>query len=137
MATRRQAREIALQILFQFEFVPNLDVAQSLELYRGSFQVPQLLEYTESLVRGIRDHSAEIDAKIQGLSQHWKLTRMALVDLNVMRIAAFELMFCRDQVPPKVAINEAIEIARHYGSGDSSAFVNGILDQIAQREGLT
>jgi transcription antitermination protein NusB len=133
MSTRREAREVALQVLFQFEFIPNLDVQSSLELYRSSFKSePQLLDYSRSLVEGIIEHKKVIDEKIQSHSSHWKLNRMALVDLNVMRIATFEMSFAIPLIPPKVAIDEAIEIARYYGSQDSASFVNGILDQIAR-----
>lgn len=133
MASRREAREVALQILFQFEFIPNLDVQNSLDLYRSSFQSsPETLSYSQSLVEGIAAHKEQIDQLIQHHSQHWKISRMALVDLNVMRIAVFEMSFAQPALPPKVAIDEAIEIARYYGSQDSASFVNGILDQIAQ-----
>ncbi len=92
---------------------------------------PDVTEFAAELVRGVRENLEDIDGIIQAHSTNWKLTRMAAVDKNILRMAVFELR-SRPDIPTKVAINEAVEIAKKYGSSDSGAFVNGILDNIAQ-----
>tara|TARA_B100001248_G_scaffold241870_2_gene208948 strand:- start:15863 stop:16270 length:408 start_codon:yes stop_codon:yes gene_type:complete len=133
MGVRRKSRELALQILFQENFNPDINMEQSLALYRESFDTsPEVWEYTKILVRGVRDHIAEIDQCIQAYSPNWKLQRMAVVDKSLLRIACFEIKFLDRDVPPKVVINEAIEIGRKYSSEDSPSFLNAILDNIAK-----
>lgn len=130
---RRRARELALQMLFQAEFTPPSAASEILKRFQEEFDVPRdVVEYADLLVQGIFLHRDKLDQTIQSSSSHWKIARMALVDLNVMRIALFEIMFSASPLPPKVAINEAVEIARRYGSTDSGSFVNGILDQAAK-----
>jgi len=90
-------------------------------------------EFAEELVRGVLDNLASIDATLGEYSTNWKVPRMALVDRNVLRLAAFELIHIKD-IPPRVTLNEAIEVAKRYGSKDSGAFINGILDRIASLE---
>lgn len=95
--------------------------------------------YLQHLVRGVASHLEELDSLIARYSEHWRLERMTLVDRNLLRQAAFELLFKKGKVPPKVVINEALELAKRYGSEDSGAFVNGILDQIMashEKQGL-
>lgn len=133
IGTRRQSRELALQVLFQKEFAAA-EGGGNIEDFRRSFDATdEVWEYTLSLLRGVEEHLAAIDALLQSQSAHWSLKRMALVDLNVMRIAAYELRFASEPLPPAVVINEAIEISRKFGSVDSPAFVNGILDQIVKQ----
>ena len=91
---------------------------------------PGVPAYLRKLVGGAAAHQEELDALIARYSEHWRLERMTLVDRNLLRLAAFELLFKTSKVPPKVVINEAIEMAKRYGSDDSGPFVNGILDQI-------
>ena len=135
MTTRHKAREMALQILFQLEFAPQLDVRQAIELYRQNLlTAPEELQYCQTMVEGIRARRSEVDALVESFSQNWKIGRMALVDLNILRIATFEIRFAQDPIAPKVAIDEAIELAKRYGSTDSSAFVNGVLDRLAAKE---
>jgi N utilization substance protein B len=130
-AHRRQSRELALQVLFQQEFSPSLPLAQGLNTFRGNFHASEdVWTYAEQLLKGVEAHSEEIDDLIEKNSAHWTLERMALVELNIMRVAVFEIVFSEGEIPPKTAINEAIEISKKYGSTDSGAFVNGILDQI-------
>jgi N utilization substance protein B len=88
-------------------------------------------KYADELVCGIEEHRVEIDGDIAGNSMNWKISRMAAVDKNILRIAVYELKY-RNDVPSKVAINEAVEIAKKFGTADSGAFVNGILDNIAR-----
>jgi N utilization substance protein B len=85
--------------------------------------------FLDRLVRGVSTHREEIDRLIEGHSEHWRLERMPPVDRNILRIAAFELLYC-EEVPPRVSVNEAVELAKRFGSEDSPAFVNGILDRI-------
>jgi N utilization substance protein B len=85
--------------------------------------------FAEALVRGVADKTAELDQIIQANAAHWSLARIAPVERNILRLAAYELLY-RDDIPERVAINEAIELAKLYGSEESGAFVNGILDQI-------
>jgi len=89
-------------------------------------------KYAEHLVLGVRSKLSEIDGLIQSNSHNWKVQRMALVDKNILRIAIFEMIHSADPVPAKACINEAVELAKKFGSEDSSSFINGILDQVAK-----
>lgn len=134
--SRRQSRELALQVLFQQEFSPQLDFHEGLKTFRGNFDAPEIVwEYATFILEGITKNRTSIDETLQKNTAHWSVTRMALVDRNLMRIAIFELLFAQDEVPPKVAINEAIEISKKYGSTDSASFINGILDQVLKVKG--
>lgn len=134
MNSRRQAREAALQIMFQWEFLPNLDTEQSLKVFKANFEAPQTTwDYARQLVEGVRQKEREIDQKIEGVSAHWSLSRMPMVDRNIMRIATFEIFFGEEKIPPIAAINEAIEIAKKYSTTDSAAFINGVLDQLVKK----
>ena len=133
--TRRLARELALQVLFQQEFSPTLDYETGLKTFRGNFQAPEeVWNYALTLLNGLETHKEKIDQTIDSNSSHWTLDRMALVDLNILRIASYELLFLSDEIPPKTAINEAIEISKKYGTTESGGFVNGVLDQINKLE---
>ena len=90
------------------------------------------MKYAELLVGGIQAYKEALDKEIQNVSQHWKVSRMSLVDRNILRIAVFEMKFSSELVKPSIAINEAIDIAKKYGTTDSGAFVNGVLDQISR-----
>jgi N utilization substance protein B len=146
MGTRRRAREFALQILYQLDAQEIAD-EQALALFWRNFAsaAPDTDEprdapdvetrsFAELIVRGVRDHQADIDGLIQKVSKNWRLERMARVDRNLLRMAVYELKYV-DDVPAKVAINEAIEIAKRFGTGESSAFVNGILDRCREEVG--
>lgn len=129
------SRELALQVLFQQEFAPKQTVEAGLENFRRSFDAaPEVWAYALEILKGVEKLQPEIDALISKCSAHWTLKRMALVDLNIMRLATFEIKFAAPEnlVPPAVAINEAVEISKKYGTVDSAAFVNGILDQIVK-----
>lgn len=135
MGSRRESREMALQVLFQREFAPDIAIDDALKLFRTSFEAPsEVWDYAKMLLRGVDSHRTKIDASIQSASAHWSLKRMALTDLNIMRVAVFELLFANTPPPPAVAIDEAIEISKKYGTTDSAAFINGILDQIRKTE---
>jgi N utilization substance protein B len=125
---RRRAREYALQLLFQSEFAkgPPLD-----SFWEGRDEDPEVVAYANRLLRGTLEHLEEIDAAIRGAAEHWVLERMAAVDRNIMRAAVYEILYLED-IPPAVAINEALEIAKKFSSHESAAFINGILDRIAK-----
>jgi N utilization substance protein B len=87
--------------------------------------------YAEAIVRGTEEHREAVDAEIRRTAEHWVMERMAAVDRNILRLAAYELLF-RDDIPPAVAINEALEVAKKYSSSESVSFINGVLDKIAR-----
>lgn len=134
---RRKAREIALQILYQLDVQDQLTSEQAAGLFWQHFARESEeggadeanRAFADQLVRGVREHLAEIDALIQRASRNWRLERMARVDRNLLRLAIYELKYLGGDVPAKVAINEAIEIAKRFGTAESPAFVNGILDR--------
>ncbi|MBX3023230.1 MAG: transcription antitermination factor NusB [Bdellovibrionales bacterium] len=134
--TRRLSRELALQVLFQQEFSPQQTVHAGLENFRRSFEAsPEVWSYALEMLEGVEKSAKDIDALISKSSAHWTLKRMALVDLNIMRLAVYEMKFAptENTTPPAVAINEAVEISKKFGTVDSAAFVNGILDQIVKQ----
>lgn|SRR5512133_1280108 len=131
MGLRRESRELALQMLYALDANPTVGLRETLQTFREeqSDTLSRVREFAEGLVQGVQEQRDVIDAAIKARSKNWTLARMPLVDLNVMRLATFELMF-RTDIPKKVSINEAIEIARKFGDKESPAFVNGILDEI-------
>jgi N utilization substance protein B len=132
MGTRREARELALQALYQLDVTGESDVERGLALFWSHFDAaPEARSFARELVDGVREHHERIDALIAGSAEHWRLPRLSRVDLNLLRLATFELL-ARADIPASVTIDEAIEIARRFGSEDSAAFVNGVLDHIAQ-----
>ena len=129
MGFRRKSRELALQILFSMDRLDE-NRAVPMEEFFSALEAPaEAREFSSELVAGVIEHVKEIDAKIAEVSSNWKLSRMGRVDLNVIRIAVFELFYCRD-IPPRVSINEAVDIGKKYGTEKSGAFINGILDNI-------
>lgn len=129
MGKRRKARELALMLLYELDYRPA-DLATLLqEFWRDRVVPAEVRTFAEALVRGTAEKLAELDETIEANAAHWSLARIAPVERNILRLAAFELLF-RDDIPERVAINEAIELAKLYGSEESGAFVNGILDQI-------
>jgi len=135
MGLRREARELALQIMYAIDSNPALSLLDTLQSFREEHVAvsDKTRAFAETLVRGVQEQRTVIDAAIKSCSKNWSLTRMPRVDLNVMRLATYELMF-RADIPKKVTINEAIEIARRFGDKDSPSFVNGILDEITPCE---
>lgn len=130
-AKRTRARERALQALYQID-VASTDLEEALTRFWRSFEPVEreVREMAEALVRGTAAHRREIDEAIEAVSLNWRLDRMAKVDRNVLRLAVHELLH-RPDVPVKVVIDEAIELAKKFGSESSGAFVNGVLDRIA------
>lgn len=129
MGKRRKARESTLQILFQLEF-NDPQPEKVLNLFWESRRTSkEIKDYSSWLVKGIISNKKKIDNIIQSVSEHWRISRMAVVDRNVLRIAVFELLF-EENIASAVIINEAIEIAKKYSSMEAATFVNGILDAI-------
>ncbi|MEW6671563.1 MAG: transcription antitermination factor NusB [Thermodesulfobacteriota bacterium] len=129
MGNRRRARELAMQALFYMD-MRQKSSPEMLELYCQYFvPSPKNVPFFMELVRGVMDHKPQIDSIIERFSNNWKLSRMSCVDRNIMRIAVYEMLFCRD-IPPKVSINEAIDVGKKFGTEESGAFINGILDSI-------
>lgn len=129
MLERRRARHQALHILYQHEIT---DESTGRIVADGSYgtEVGPLLDFTREILEGVEAHQARIDRIIEGISENWALTRMPIVDRNILRLAAYEMLY-RDDIPDSVAINEAVEMAKVYGGSDSSKFVNGILGKLA------
>jgi transcription antitermination factor NusB len=132
---RRQAREFALQILYQRDAggEPVETVIATFWESQGLAQ-PDIRAFAEDLVRGAERHRASIEQQILAASEHWDPARMAAIDRTILRLAIFELLH-RDDIPPKVSINEYIEIAKKFSTEDSGSFVNGILDRIWREHG--
>jgi N utilization substance protein B len=131
LTNRRQAREIALQILFQTEFAPQISYQAFLDVFEQSVD-PEIINYADLLVTGVQANKAAIDSKIQASSSHWKVDRMATIDRNLLRIAVYEMKFASELIKENIAINEAVEIAKKFGTTDSAGFVNGLLDQVSK-----
>lgn len=135
MRKRTQAREFALQILYRLD-LNRASVEEVLDDFlkeKESGSDPDVRAYTQRLVEGTMKNLKDMDAIIERYAENWKIDRMAYVDRNILRLSTYEL--CRlEGIPSKVAINEAVELAKRYGEPDSSKFVNGILDKIAKNE---
>jgi N utilization substance protein B len=132
---RRKAREYALQILFQADFkekkINNKDLE---EFWSDKKESSNVKEFTEEIVRGTLNRLDEIDAIIEKVAENWLLKRMAAVDRNILRFAAYEILYKKD-IPSAVTINEAIEIAKKFSSTESAPFINGVLDRLAKESG--
>ena len=128
MGNRRKAREFALQLLYAREVTGwKIEDISPLFWKDGSVS-PQTREYADSIVSGVINHAVSIDTSIEQNSRNWKIARMSYIDRNILRIAVYEFMY--EDSPPVVVINEAIELAKRYGDGESGQFVNGVLDAI-------
>ena len=141
MGTRRKSREAALQFLYQNDFVRVADIgngpelAENFDIFCSLYQINKKARgYAFDLVRGILVKMADIDEIISAAASHWRLVRIAPTDRNLLRIAVFE-MTDMDDVPPQVAINEAVEIAKRFGGEESPRFINGVLDAVKNNLG--
>ena len=129
---KRQVREATLKFLYKNEFHKEKQSYEiAIDEYDNLSKTAQ--DYVNKLLEGIRKHQMEIDDIINQTSQSWSMERMSLIDLNIIRIAVYEMLYSEKQVPFKVCINEAVEIAKTYGTADSTKFINGMLDKISQR----
>jgi len=134
MRKRTLAREYALKILYQAE-ITRRGIKQSAELFwtEREDQDKVIREFSDRLTSGTQENIQHIDEKITQYATNWQIKRMAVIDRNVLRLGVFELLFAPD-IPPKVTINEAVDLAKKYGDLDSSKFVNGVLDKIHKSE---
>ncbi|MDA8100627.1 MAG: transcription antitermination factor NusB [Nitrospiraceae bacterium] len=132
---RRKAREYALQLLFQLDIRKEKPGAMIFKRFWADQEPDEdVRSFTEEIVKGTHKHSRTIDEKILASAKNWTLERMATVDRNVLRLATYEILYRMD-IPPSVTINEAIELAKKYGTDESGGFVNGILDSVARLAG--
>lgn len=135
MIRRRKARELALQILFQTD-VGNLPIEEAIETTLAeATDSEEICNYAVQLVRGIWEQRAELDKQIQSVATNWTVERMAAIDRNLIRMALYEILNIPD-VPYRVAINEAVELAKEYGTTESRRFVNGVLGALVRKLGL-
>ncbi|MEZ6134144.1 MAG: transcription antitermination factor NusB [Pirellulaceae bacterium] len=136
MTTRRRAREIVLQLLYQEDLNPDQDtVAAEQFLVKRMRGNRPLVEFAKSLWTNIREHRKQIDKNLSSRAKNWSLRRMAAIDRNVLRLGAYELLMT--DTPGRVVINEAVELSKRYGDKNSGQFVNGILDRILHEESNT
>jgi N utilization substance protein B len=132
MGLRRQARMLALQALYEFDAARH-DPLAVIERHADERHLPvRMVEFARELVRGVLAHLPVIDEEIQRVAQEWPLQQMAKIDKNILRLAIYEILF-NNNVPAKAAINEAVELAKTFGSDTSSRFVNGVLGTIFSR----
>jgi N utilization substance protein B len=129
MSRRSRAREVVLQILYEDDLNPSRELAAADQfLCRRLKQDESLIEFARALLSGVRRNRAELDGLLAARAENWSLSRMAVTDRNILRLAAFEMIYT--ETPDRVAINEAVELAKRYGTGQSSQFVNGVLDRL-------
>lgn len=157
MHYRRKAREIALQVLYELDVI-KIDVQEAIALFWEHFTAPEEVfesfwnyfdspeeirkqhlssfavsleakSFSSLLIEGVWQNSSEIDHLISDCSEHWSISRMSKVDRSILRMAVYELLYCND-IPPKVTLNEAIDLGKTYGSENSGSFINGILDAL-------
>ena len=134
MRKRTKAREYALQILYAVDITKDDPQDSIRRFWEGNDETSsEVKKFAADLVLGVSNKKSEIDRMISKYTTNWQLNRMAVIDRNVLRFAAFELLFIKD-IPPKVSINEAIDIAKKFGGNDSGKFVNGVLDKINKTE---
>jgi transcription antitermination protein NusB len=131
MGARHSGREAALQMLFQLE-ASGVSPDQAIDLFWRTFEDadPEGKTYADAIVRGVADNLEGIDKRVTAASQNWRLERMSRVDRNLLRLGTWELLF-RNDVPRAVILDEAVELAKSFGTDESSSFVNGVLDRIA------
>lgn len=130
MARRSRAREVALQLLYQHDHIPTVDTEQIRSFLHRRLRDRELEEFAAGLYDGVLAQRQEIDQRLAAVAENWSVERMAVVDRNILRLGALELLF-QPETPPRVAIDEAVEMAKRYGTAESAAFVNGILDRLA------
>ena len=132
MRKRTQARELALQLMYQLDLRGDEILDEVNAALAPGAGDPEMLDFARELVHGCREKKAEIDRQIEEVAKNWQLKRMAAIDRNILRLATYELLY-REDIPPLVTINEAIDIAKKFSTKNSGPFVNGILDNIRLR----
>ncbi len=130
MSRRSRSRAVALQILFQDDLNPCDPPADAEPFLNQRLQADDLICFSRDLVQGVREHRNDLDGILEPLAEHWSLSRMATADRNILRLAAFEMLYLR--TPYQIAIDEGIELAKRFGTAQSSQFINGILDRVWQ-----
>lgn len=136
MSRRTRARTVALQVLFQDDLNPQHNPAATDDLIVRRLREPELVAFGRELVAGVRKNRREIDDLLAGCAAHWSVHRMSATDRNVLRLGAYELLYT--STPPRAVIDEAVELAKRFGTAQSGAFVNGILDRLLrERRGGT
>lgn len=132
---RTQARECALQILYQYEMNPEPmpEILKKFWSQQDETFSEEIRDFAEKLASGTIEHQAEIDKVVERYADNWELSRMAMIDRNIMRFATYELLYLAD-VPPKVTLNEAVNLAKKFSQEESGKFVNGVLDKINHTE---
>ena len=128
IARRSRAREIVLQVLYQNDLNPGRPAAETERFLRTRLQAPDLVEFAGKLVDGVWRNQAELDQVLSQTADNWTLDRMAATDRSLLRMGAYEILYTN--TPGRVAINEAVELAKRYGTRQSAQFVNGILDRL-------
>ncbi len=133
MKKRTRARELTLQFLYQLDLRGDELYAEARDYLRAEERDPETTRFAMRLIEGTWENWEEIDRSIQAVAQNWNIARMAVIDRNVLRLGTYELLHCPD-IPPKVAVNEAIELGKRFSTANSGAFINGILDKIMNRK---
>jgi transcription antitermination protein NusB len=129
MHQRRKAREVTLQVLYTLD-VQKTDLKEAIDRFWANFDAPEeARKFSTFLIEGVWNNREQIDNLISGSSENWSMSRMSRVDKSILRMAVYELLFCED-IPPKVTLNEAIDLGKVYGSENSGSFINGILDAL-------
>ena len=130
MSRRSRAREVALQVLFQDDMNPPESAAETARFLQNRLRGEELIDFARSLIAGVRRNRSELDVLLRKQAANWSLERMATTDRNVLRLGAYEILYA--ETPGRVAINEAVELAKRFGSAQSAQFVNGILDKFLE-----
>jgi N utilization substance protein B len=133
MGNRRQARELALQVLFQWDIHGKAGFWLE-DFWERHAAAPEVRAFAERVVNGVVAERAELDTLLDAYAANWKVSRMPIVDRNILRAAVYELIWMPD-VPAKVTVNEAIELAKRFADDETKRFVNGVLDQILKKDG--
>ena len=131
MGIRRQARELAVQALFSSDFNNDWNLDSTLNCANFYSRDKSIIKFTDLLITGVVENKVSLDSDITKASENWSISRMSRVDRSILRVCSYEIIFLND-VPVNVSINEAIEIAKKFGSEDSANFVNGVIDKIAR-----
>ncbi|MFC1596672.1 transcription antitermination factor NusB [Planctomycetota bacterium] len=128
MTRRSRARQVALQVLYQDDLNPKHNPAHADALIRRRLRLPEMIDFARELVAGVRRNRGELDEAISQAAENWSLDRMPPTDRNVLRLGAYEILHA--DTPDRVAVDEAIELAKRFGTAESASFVNGILDRL-------
>jgi len=133
MSARSQARQVVLQLLYQDDLNPEIAAASVAQFLRKELKRnASLTVFALSLLDGVREHRAELDAVLDAKAKHWSVKRMAIVDRNILRLGAYEILYAG--TPGQVVINEAVELAKRFGDRQSPSFINGILDRVMREQ---